>query len=335
MNAIEVQNLSKHFTLSKKRNSNKKKKGDKKQISENQISNGVLRAVDAISFTVKRGEIFGLLGPNGAGKTTTIRMLTGVLQPTKGEITVFGKRLRKNKLLIQQIMGHVPEMANAYLDLTGMQNLELIGELYSVPKKDREKRAELLLKKFELFGRRDSKAKNYSKGMKQRLLLCMALMSEPEILFLDEPTAGLDVPSSIIIKDLIREYNDQGMTIILTTHDLDVANELCDRIAIVNKGKIIGLDTPENLRKLKQEYLAIDVSFSQPVAKEVLEQLANIKEVQERANYYHIIVHHLNRAICEVTDYVKSHDLQITKLATYEPKLEEVFLKMINGGNNE
>ncbi|MBD3189504.1 MAG: ATP-binding cassette domain-containing protein [Candidatus Heimdallarchaeota archaeon] len=335
MNAIEVQNLSKHFTLRKKRNSNQKKKGGKQQISANQISNGVLRAVDMISFIVKRGEIFGLLGPNGAGKTTTIRMLTGVLQPTKGEITVFGKRLRKNKLLIQQIMGHVPEMANAYLDLTGMQNLELIGELYSVPKKEREKRAELLLKKFELFGRRDSKAKNYSKGMKQRLLLCMALMSEPEILFLDEPTAGLDVPSSLIIKDLIREYNSEGMTIILTTHDLDVANELCDRIAIVNKGKIIGLDTPENLRKLKQEYLAIDVSFDQQVEKEVLEQFENVKEVQERPNYYHIIVHHLNQAICEVTDYVKSHGLQITKLTTYEPKLEEVFLKMINGGNKE
>ena len=185
---------------------------------------------------MKEGEIFGFLGPNGAGKTTTIRMLAGVLKPTNGYIAIFGENIWKHPLKVKQIMGHVPEMANVYVELTGMQNLTLIGEIYGLPKKERIARAESLLKKFELFEKSSLKAKKYSKGMKQRLLLCMALMSNPEILFLDEPTVGLDVKSSRIIKKLIKEYNEKGMTIFLTTHDMDVANELCHRIAIINQG---------------------------------------------------------------------------------------------------
>ncbi|MFX1452153.1 MAG: ABC transporter ATP-binding protein, partial [Promethearchaeota archaeon] len=195
---------------------------------------GIIRAVDDISFEVKKGEIFGFLGPNGAGKTTTIRMMTGVLKPTKGNVSIFGHDVWKNQILVKQITGNVPEEANVYFDLTGLQNLMFIGEIYGVPKKTRLKRAESLLKKFELYEKRNLKAMKYSKGMKQRLLLCMALMSKPEILFLDEPTTGLDVQSARIIKQLIREYNEKGVTIFLTTHDMEVANELCHRIAIIN-----------------------------------------------------------------------------------------------------
>jgi ABC-2 type transport system ATP-binding protein len=200
-----------------------------------------IKAVNKISFSVQNGEIFGFLGPNGAGKTTTIRMMTGVLKPTSGNIEIYGKDVLKNQILVKQILGNVPEEANVYMDLTGLKNLEFIGELYGISKRESQERSIELLKKFELFKRRDSLAKKYSKGMKQRLLLCMALMSKPKILFLDEPTSGLDVQSSIIIKNLIKEYNENGMTIFLTTHNMDVANELCDRIAIINKGKIIRL----------------------------------------------------------------------------------------------
>ncbi|GAH46813.1 unnamed protein product, partial [marine sediment metagenome] len=239
--AIKVENLSKYF--------------------------GEVHAVDEVNFSVNKGEIFGFLGPNGAGKTTTIRMMTGVLKPTNGQIQIFEKNVWKDPIPIKQIIGNVPEMANVYPDLTGMQNLTLIGELYGVPKKINKERAEKLLKQFELFEKRNFKTRKYSKGMKQRLLLCMALMNDPIILFLDEPIVGLDVQSAKIIKQLLKEYNQNGTTIFLTTHDMEVANELCDRIAIINKGKIVSLDTPENLKKLFQEFQEIDISFNQGINK--------------------------------------------------------------------
>ena len=288
-----------------------------------------IRAVDDISFEINYGEIFGFLGPNGAGKTTTIRMLTGVLKPTKGQITIFGKNLWKNQISVKQLMGHVPEEANVYIDLTGMQNLTFIGELYGISKHERIERAEDLLNKFELFEKRNILAKKYSKGMKQRLLLCMALMSTPKILFLDEPTQGLDVQSSIIIKKLIREYNEKGMTIFMTTHDMEVANELCHRIAIINKGKIIGLDTPKNLKKLKQDYQAIDFYFTNDVDEKDLKDLNSVKEVKRIRDYYRVIVDDVNNSIHEIMNYLKLNHIIIKKMNTHEPSLEEVFIKMI------
>jgi ABC-2 type transport system ATP-binding protein len=328
MSAIIVKNLSKHFFPSKK----EKKKNKNMQIKpKRNHNNNVVRAVDNISFEVKEGEIFGFLGPNGAGKTTTIRMLTGVLKPTKGTIFVFDNNFWTNPIRIKQIMGHVPEEANVYMDLTGLENLSFIGELYGMSKKKRIARAEDLLTKFDLYEKRHFKAKKYSKGMKQRLLLCMALMSDPKILFLDEPTSGLDVQSSIIIKNLIKQYNKDGMTIFMTTHDMDVANEMCDRIAVINKGKLIGLDTPENLKKLRQEHQAIDFYFSQDINESELNNLKSIKLVQKIRDYYHIIVHDINDSAYEIIEYVKSKGINIKKINTYEPHLEEVFIKMING----
>ena len=325
--AIKVSNLSKSFFPSKK-----ERKGNASKFSSQDEKN-IIHAVDNITFEVKKGEIFGFLGPNGAGKTTTIRMLTSALKPTGGDITIFNQNLWKNLIKVKQIMGHVPEEANVYIDFTGSQNLAFIGELYGISKKDRTLRAETLLKKFELFDRRNLKAKKYSKGMKQRLLLCMALMSEPKVLFLDEPTSGLDVKSSIIIKNLIKEYNKSGTTIFLTTHDMDVANELCDRIAIINKGKIIGLDTPENLRKLTQDHQAIDCNFEDNIDINQLKELNTILEIQNNNKHYHIIVKDINEAIFEIVDYIKKNNLKIKALSTHQPKLEDAFLKIIEKGD--
>lgn len=326
---ITVNNLSKYFKISKRG-----KKGRKsKEIQENK--NGIVRAVDNIFFEVKGGEIFGFLGPNGAGKTTTIRMLTGVLKPTEGRINIFGKDIWKHPITIKQIIGNVPEMANVYMDLTALQNLTFVGELYQIPKKERLNRAEMLLKKFELFEKRHFKAKKYSKGMKQRLLLCMALMSNPKILFLDEPVSGLDVQSARVIKQLIKDYNKRGMTIFLTTHDMDVANELCDRIAIINKGHIIELNTPDNLKKLTQEYLAIDCYFENVQQINKIKNLMNVKEVQEIKGGYHIIVENVNEALYEIINLAKSNNLKITQLNTHQPTLEDAFLRIIErGGKN-
>ncbi len=306
MNVIEIENLSKYFDQ--------------------------VHAVDQVNFHVNEGEIFGFLGPNGAGKTTTIRMMTGVLKPTNGQIQIFKKNIWKNPIPIKQIIGNVPEMANVYPDLTGMQNLTLIGELYGVPKKINKERAEKLLKQFELFENRNFKTRKYSKGMKQRLLLCMALMNDPIILFLDEPTSGLDVQSAKIIKQLIKEYNRNGTTIFLTTHDMEVANELCDRIAIINKGKIVSLDTPENLKKLFQEFQEIDISFNQDVNSEELEKLSSIKKVQKVKDGFSVIVHEVNQAITQIADFAKTNKLEIKRLITHQPRLEEVFLKIIERG---
>jgi len=307
-NVIHVNNLSKHF--------------------------GEIKAVNNVSFAIQNGEIFGFLGPNGAGKTTTIRMMTGVLKPTLGSIEIYGKDVWKNQILVKQIIGNVPEEANVYMDLTGLKNLEFIGELYGISKEKRKERSLKLLRKFELLERKDSMAKKYSKGMKQRLLLCMALMSEPRILFLDEPTSGLDVQSSIIIKNLIREYNKNGMTIFLTTHNMDVANELCDRIAIINKGKIIKLDTPKNLRAIEKEYQSIDLHLSKEIDLSNFKNLDGINVVNKVKDYYHIIVRNLDKAISQLINLTRSNNIEIIKINTPEPSLEEIFINAIKEGEN-
>jgi ABC-2 type transport system ATP-binding protein len=329
MIAITVNNLSKYFDQSKR--------GKRKSMRSNGLnrSKSTIRAVDDVSFEVLKGEIFGFLGPNGAGKTTTIRMMTGVLNPTKGKILVFGKDVWKNSIAIKQITGTVPEEANVYFELSGWQNLTLMGEIYGISKKDRVNQAEFLLKKFELYDKRNRKARKYSKGMKQRLLLCMALMSNPEILFLDEPTSGLDVQSARIIKQLIKEYNEKGVTIFLTTHDMEVANELCHRIAIINHGKIVSLDTPENLKKLTQEYKVIDFYFTNGVEEANIAKLNTIIEVQKVKEGFHVSVDDLHEAICEIVDFIKQNDLNIKELNTHQPKLEDAFIKIIErGGKN-
>jgi len=305
MAIIEVENLSKSF--------------------------GEVKAVNEISFAVSEGEIFGFLGPNGAGKSTTIRMLTGVLKPTSGIVKMFGKNFWENTIPIKQLISSVSETANVYNDLNGMYNLLLMAQLYGISKKVREERAVVLLKKFELYDKRNLKAKAYSKGMKQRLLICMALMSEPKILFLDEPTSGLDVQTSILVRHLIKEYNQKGMTIFLTTHNMDVANELCDRIAIINNGKIVSLNAPEKLKKLFQENHKIEFSFNRDVSAEEIKNMSSTKEVEKTKEGWSLIVNDVNKSLVEIIEFAKLRKLEITRIATPEPSLEEIFLKIING----
>jgi ABC-2 type transport system ATP-binding protein len=237
--------------------------------------------------------------------------------------------------MIKQILGNVPEEANVYMDLTGFQNLNFIGELYSIPKEIRKERALNLLRQFELYERRDSLAKKYSKGMKQRLLLCMALMSNPKILFLDEPTSGLDVQSSIIIKNLIKEYNKNGMTVFLTTHNMDVASELCDRIAIINKGKIIKCDTPDNLRTVEREYQAINLYLSKEINPSIFMNVQGVKSVSKVKDYYHAIVSDIDQAISGIIEITREHNIKIHKINTPEPSLEEVFINAIKEGETK
>jgi len=228
-------------------------------------------AVDRVSFEVRAREIFGFLGPNGAGKTTTVRMLTGVIRADEGQATILGHKA--GSLKAKQVTGVVPEMANAYNDLSGWDNLMLMAELYDVPVRIAREKGNKLLQELGLFERKEGLVKGYSKGMKQRLILAMALISDPEILFLDEPTSGLDVQSARLIKSLIQALNDKGKTIFLTTHDMDEANQLCNRVAIINKGRIVAVDAPERLKMATSSLHSVEVSFDGAVNIESLQGL--------------------------------------------------------------
>jgi ABC-2 type transport system ATP-binding protein len=278
---------------------------------------------------VKKGELFGFLGPNGAGKTTTIRMLTGVVKPDKGTASIFGYDLLKQGLKTRQLMGIVPEMANAYVDLSAWNNLMLIGALYGVSKRQRAERAGILLKKFELHERRNHAVKGFSKGMKQKLLLCMALISEPQILFLDEPTSGLDVESQRLIKDTIREYNANGTTVFLTTHNMEEANQLCDRIAIINHGKIAAIDSPERLRLRSSGLQSIEISFDKAVDTEELLSIEGVEKAAKMGDKLKLYVDETSPVIDALVDYTRSNGLSIVTINTLAPSLEDVFLKLV------
>jgi ABC-2 type transport system ATP-binding protein len=302
VNAIEVQALTKRF--------------------------GVFRAVDHISFGVGEGEVFGFLGPNGSGKSTTIRMLTGVIRPDEGKAIIMGHDVHKEPLKAKQMMGVVPETSNAYIELSAWNNLILMGELYGVPKKKREERAYRLLKQFGLHERRKSPARGFSKGMKQRLILCMALINEPSVLFLDEPTSGLDVESTRLINDVIRDLNRTGTTVFLTTHDMVEANQLCERIAIINRGAIVAIDRPEILKQMASGLESVEVSFERTVEAEALSAFAHVRQVEKRGDKFRLYAEDVNETIDSITNFAKMQGLTIVSLNTLAPSLEDIFVKL-------
>ncbi len=206
---------------------------------------GALTAVDHINFTVAEGEILGFLGPNGAGKTTTVKMLTGQLTPKEGRAQLLGLDITQHTQAIQAQIGVCFETTNLYEQMTAIENLTLFAELFGVKGFD----AGALLARVGLDGRGKDHVATYSKGMKQRLMVARALVNRPRILFLDEPTEGLDPVSAEAIRALILEEQQRGVTVFLTTHDMLEADRLCRRVAFINQGKIVALDTPHNLKQ--------------------------------------------------------------------------------------
>ena len=212
-------------------------------------------AVDNLSLNIQSGEIFGLLGPNGAGKTTTIRMLTMLTRPTSGDILYNGKNIFDHEQEIKKYIGVVPQHINFDQDLTVWENMELHGRLHHMPTKQRRNRISELLEYVELQDRVNDSVKKLSGGMKRRLLIVRALMHNPKILFLDEPTVALDPQVRRRIWDLIRRLPKDGVTVVLTTHYIEEAENLCNRVAILNKGKLIKLDTPVQLCRQLGKYV--------------------------------------------------------------------------------
>ncbi len=288
------------------------------------------RALSNVSFSVEDGETFGFLGPNGAGKTTTIRILTGISAPTEGTATIFGRDIVKETIAARKLMGIVPETSNIYDDLTAWRNLMFSAELYGITRSVREKRGKELLELFSLWSRKDDKARGFSKGMKRRLTLAMGLINEPQLLFLDEPTSGLDVQSNLIIREIIRDLNSKGVTVFLTTHNIEEANLLCDRVAIINKGRIAAIDSPEKLKGAIQSVQSVEVAFDHASLDlmEVLRGIATVSEVRKEGDKYRLFTEDPSTVIAQLTGYANAHGNTIVSLNTYGPSLEDVFIKL-------
>lgn len=209
-------------------------------------------AVKDVSFDVHGGEIFGFLGPNGAGKTTTIKMIVGLLQPTSGSVKVAGFDVQTQPLLAKAASGYVPDTPNLYAKLSGRELLRFVGDLYSLDRQQVARRIEELLRTFELAAAADDTIDSYSHGMQQKASLAAALVHDPRVLVLDEPTVGLDPKSARLIKDILRQLAERGAAVMLSTHILEIAERMCDRIGIISKGELVAIGTMDELRALGQ-----------------------------------------------------------------------------------
>jgi ABC-2 type transport system ATP-binding protein len=290
-------------------------------------------AVDHISFEVKPGEIFGLLGPNGAGKTTTIRMLSCLLKPTDGKAYIMGHDIRKEPRKIKGLIGVVPETSNLYDELTVWENLMFMAQLYGVPRSLRKPRVQNLLESFKLQDRSDTPFSELSRGLKRRLTIAAAFVHEPRIVFMDEPTAGLDVQSARSIRGLIQDLKTKGITVLLTTHYIEEADQLCDRIAIINHGRIVALDAPQRLKALSGGAQAIEVSFDfgSPRVPEV-EEFLSMKGIQSAIRMADrirlLVATDASEVIGQLIEYSRMRHARIVSLRTLEPSLEDAFVQL-------
>src|SRR5579863_5916145 len=283
-------------------------------------------AVDHVDFSIGRGEIFGFLGPNGAGKSTTVRMLTGYIPPTSGTARVAGCDIVSEPVSARQRIGVVPEEASAYADLSVLQNVMLMGELHAVPRRRRAKRSAELLELFGLGDRRNQKGRDLSKGLRQRLMLCMALVSDPDILFLDEPTSGLDVASSHVIRDIVTRMNrERGMTVFMTTHNIEEAGDLCHRVGIIDQGRLVAIDTPQALRGSINARRSVEVRFADRMVA-ISDLIDTNAEIVPLADGFRIYTSDPGNLAQQLATRATNRGIEIASLNTLTPSLEEVFL---------
>ena len=304
MQAIEVQNLTKQY--------------------------GDLVALDNVSFSVETGEIFGYLGPNGAGKTTTIRVLTGITLPTGGTARIFGRNIVTDTIRARRQMGIVYETSNVYDDLSAWQNMMFAGELYNVGRRDREQRGKELLEVFGLWERRAGRVHGFSKGMKRRLTLAMGLVNDPQLIFLDEPTSGLDVQSNLIIREVLHDLTGRGVTVFLTTHNIEEANITCDRVAIINKGRIAAIDSPERLKRTIQSVQSVEVAFERGSTEALadLRQLPMVGEAKKEGDKVRLYTEDPATLLEEIMAYAEAHHNRVVSATTLGPTLEDVFIRL-------
>ncbi len=312
------------------------------------VFRGKVRAVDGVTFNVKKGEIFGLLGPNGAGKSTLIRLLCTLTRPTSGTAKVVGFDVVKEANDVRKHIGLVAEKMIMYNHLTAYENLLLFGKLHNVPKETLTKRIDDLLELVQMSKWRNTRVGDFSTGMRQKINVIRGLIHMPELLFLDEPTLGLDPQSSVDIRELTQKLNDEhGVTIILTTHYMDEADTLSDRIALVDHGKIAALGTPAELKKQVSgsDTVILDVNICN-LAPEIVAGIKSLecvdKVLTERPNELKIFARGQG-SVDNIIDVVRSNGGKIDMIKNVEPSLEDVFLKITGRkaeektirGNNE
>jgi ABC-2 type transport system ATP-binding protein len=291
---------------------------------------GPIQAVDHISFDVKEGEVFGFLGPNGAGKTSTIRMMVGLTHPSSGTAWIDGHDVTKEPVEVKKTIGLVPETSNLYGELSSLKNLIYQAELYGVPRKERRIRALTLLEEFGLKEHQDKPFQALSRGLKRRLTIAAALIHNPKILFLDEPTTGLDVMSARGLRKLILDSKKKGLTIFLTTHYIPEAESLCDRVAIIVKGKIRIIDTPENIKAQVKENEILEIGLDRPPEdwKNMFLSIDGIKKIliEERRIRFH--TKSIDQVTSSIIKFLEERGAKIQSINTLSPSLEDAFVKL-------
>jgi len=289
---------------------------------------GDLLAVDHINFEVERGEIFGLLGPNGAGKTTTIKMLTTLLKPSGGMAEVWGYNVQKEPNRVRNNIGIVFQEPSLDRELTGQENMEFHARLYDVPKDEMKARIEELLQLVELTEWKDKFVRTYSGGMRRRLEIARSLLHHPRVLFLDEPTLGLDPQSRRHVWDYISEVNKkEGVTIILTTHYMEEADQLCDRIAIIDKGKIVALDTPANLKNIVGgDVLSLEIGFGAKKLLQAVERRGLAEGAQIINGQLMLTANKGEALIPTLLKLAEEINVAVASVSLRKPSLDDVFL---------
>jgi len=303
MHAIEVENLTKRF--------------------------GDFTAVDALNFNVERGEVFGLLGPNGAGKSTLIRMLTTLVPPTSGMARVNGFDIVRSANDVRQSIGVIPQAMTSDLDLTAQENMSIFAKLYGMPREKRLGTIKQLLKDVDLEKWADKPVKMFSGGMRRRLEIARGLVHEPKLFFLDEPTTGLDPVSRVSVWEMLTRLKAQrDLTILVTTHYMDEADKLCDRIAIVDHGKLVALDSPLKLKASIPGKNILEVSFSgaPPNWMQALRSLPDVVDVKSEENVYRISSHNGPGTTVAMMEAARNANATINSLSVQSTTLDDVFV---------
>lgn len=288
---------------------------------------GALQAVDHLTLSVKQGEIFGLLGPNGSGKTTTINLISGLATPTSDEVLVMGYQMPRHARRIRQMLGAVPQETALYEELSAWDNLAFHADLFGMPRQTKKARIMQMLDLVQLQERRGSRVGTFSGGMKRRLALARALLHDPHLLYLDEPTLGVDVQSRRAIWDYILSLKEQGKTVLITTNYLEEAQALCERIAILDHGKLIAVDTPEHL---KQTYggSVVELETALPITvADDLRQLPGVQEVIQEGTSLRVTTQGGSDVVPQIITLVTRAG-ELRQIAVREPTLDEIFLRL-------